>query len=78
MMPVFFPTFLYTLFLLLLQEKARAVRELTATILARPPKMCNFVEWQDKKVVYKRFFLILDNNQINLFFVLIPMTTSYF
>ena len=38
-----------------LQEKTRAVRELTATVLARPPKMCNFIEWQDKKVVYKRY-----------------------
>ena len=37
------------------QEKTRAVRELTATILSRPPKMCNFIEWQDKKVVYKRY-----------------------
>ena len=33
-----------------LQEKTRAVRELTATVLARAPKMCNFIEWQDKKV----------------------------
>eukprot|EP01039_Chlorochromonas_danica_P002858 gene2858-3122_t len=37
------------------KEKARAVRELTATVLARPPKMCNFIEWQDKKVIYKRY-----------------------
>jgi len=37
------------------QEKTRAIRELTATVLARPPKMCNFIEWQDKKVVYKRY-----------------------
>lgn len=37
------------------KEKLRAVRELTATVLARQPKMCNFIEWQDKKVVYKRY-----------------------
>ncbi len=37
------------------KEKARAVRELTATVLARPAKMCNFIEWQDKKVIYKRY-----------------------
>lgn len=37
------------------QEKARAVRELTATVLSRPPKMCNFIEWMDKKVIYKRY-----------------------
>jgi AP-1 complex subunit sigma 1/2 len=41
--------------LYVLQEKTRAVRELTATVLSRPPKMCNFIEWQDKKVVYKRY-----------------------
>ena len=37
------------------QEKTRAVRELTATVLSRLPKMCNFIEWQDKKVIYKRY-----------------------
>eukprot|EP01032_Pedospumella_encystans_P011435 gene11435-13293_t len=37
------------------KEKTRAVRELTATVLSRPPKMCNFIEWQDKKVIYKRY-----------------------
>lgn len=36
------------------QEKARTVREITSTVLARAPKMCNFVEWRDKKIVYKR------------------------
>ena len=40
---------------LIIQEKSRAIRELTATVLSRPPKMCNFIEWQDKKVVYKRY-----------------------
>eukprot|EP00953_Heterococcus_sp_UTEX-ZZ885_P011926 6885-Heterococcus_DN1.PRE.1 len=25
-------------------------------VLARPPKMCNFIEWRDKKIVYKRYF----------------------
>lgn len=39
----------------LFQDKTRAIRELTATILSRPPKMCNFIEWQDKKVIYKRY-----------------------
>jgi AP-1 complex subunit sigma 1/2 len=38
-----------------IQEKTRAVRELTATVLSRPAKMCNFIEWQDKKVIYKRY-----------------------
>jgi AP-1 complex subunit sigma 1/2 len=38
-----------------IQDKTRAVRELTATVLSRAPKMCNFIEWQDKKVIYKRY-----------------------
>ncbi|CAM9257396.1 unnamed protein product [Ectocarpus sp. 8 AP-2014] len=37
------------------KEKARTVREITSTVLARAPKMCNFVEWRDKKIVYKRY-----------------------
>lgn len=32
------------------KEKTRAIREITANILSRPSKMCNFIEWQDKKV----------------------------
>jgi AP-1 complex subunit sigma 1/2 len=37
------------------KEKARIVREVTTMVLARPPKMCNFIEWRDKKIVYKRY-----------------------
>jgi hypothetical protein len=36
------------------KEKARIIRELTTLVLARPPKMCNFLEWRDKKVGEKR------------------------
>ena len=28
----------------------RIDRELTTLVLARAPKMCNFIEWRDKKV----------------------------
>jgi AP-1 complex subunit sigma 1/2 len=31
------------------------MREITASVLARQAKMCNFLEWKDKKVVYKRY-----------------------
>lgn len=24
-------------------------------VLSRPPKLCNFIEWKDKKVIYKRY-----------------------
>jgi AP-1 complex subunit sigma 1/2 len=27
-------------------------------VLARAPKLCNFLEWKDKKVIYKRFVLL--------------------
>mmetsp|Transcript_30293 Transcript_30293/g.68794 ORF Transcript_30293/g.68794 Transcript_30293/m.68794 type:complete len:163 (+) Transcript_30293:261-749(+) len=37
------------------KEKTRAVRELTSSVLSRPPRMCNFLEWKDQKVVYKRY-----------------------
>ncbi|AGO13271.1 AaceriAFR124Wp [[Ashbya] aceris (nom. inval.)] len=37
------------------KEKALIIRELTATVLARKPKMCNILEYQDHKVVYKRY-----------------------
>jgi len=37
------------------KDKIRATRELTSLVLSRPPKMCNFLEWRDKKVVYKRY-----------------------
>lgn len=37
------------------KEKGRIVREVTTTVLARQSKMCNFIEWRDKKIVYKRY-----------------------
>lgn len=37
------------------KDKTRAVRELTSLVLGRAPKMCNFIEWRDKKIVYKRY-----------------------
>ncbi|XP_072158575.1 AP-1 complex subunit sigma-2 isoform X3 [Bemisia tabaci] len=35
--------------------KKKITRELIATILARKPKMCSFLEWKDLKIVYKRY-----------------------
>jgi len=37
------------------KDKTRAVRELTSMVLSRAPKMCNFLEWRDKKICYKRY-----------------------
>lgn len=37
------------------KDKARITREVAALVLNRAPKMCNFLEWKDKKLVYKRY-----------------------
>lgn len=37
------------------KDRARAVKEITPTILARPLKLCNFLEWRNIKLVYKRY-----------------------
>ena len=37
------------------KEKKKISRELTSTILARKPKMSNFLEWKNIQIVYKRY-----------------------
>jgi len=37
------------------KEKKKVTRELTSVVLSRKPKMCNFLEWKDLKIVYKRY-----------------------
>ncbi len=37
-----------------LKDKQRIMREVSAMVLNRAPKMCNFIEWKEKKIVYKR------------------------
>lgn len=32
------------------KERARIIRELTPQVLARPLKLCNFLDWRDTKV----------------------------
>jgi AP-1 complex subunit sigma 1/2 len=36
------------------KEKSRAVREVSAVVLSRQQKQCNFLEYKDKKIIYKR------------------------
>ena len=36
------------------KEKTRTHRELSNLILARQQKLCNFLEWKNVKVIYKR------------------------
>ena len=37
------------------KEKKKIARDLTSIILQRKPKMCNFIEYKDLCVVYKRY-----------------------
>eukprot|EP00041_Stephanoeca_diplocostata_P007834 m.112948 g.112948 ORF g.112948 m.112948 type:complete len:160 (-) comp17052_c0_seq1:346-825(-) len=37
------------------KDRKKTTRELIPTILGRKPKLCNFLEWRDLKVVYKRY-----------------------
>ena len=52
------------------KEKKKVTRELTSLVLARKPKMCNFLEWKDLKIVYKRyaslFFLFAIDKEVRM------------
>eukprot|EP00128_Syssomonas_multiformis_P000249 Colp12_sorted_trinity150504_noHs@22658 len=37
------------------KDRKKIIREMTTTILARKPKLCNFLEWKEYKIVYKRY-----------------------
>ncbi|KAG1671535.1 hypothetical protein FOA52_011255 [Chlamydomonas sp. UWO 241] len=37
------------------KERARAAKEITPLILARPLKLCNFLDWKNIKLVYRRY-----------------------
>lgn len=37
------------------KERLKAIRDITPTVLSRPAKLCNFLDWKDSKVVYKRY-----------------------
>jgi AP-1 complex subunit sigma 1/2 len=37
------------------KDKVRITREVAALVLARAPKMCNFLEWKERKLVYRRY-----------------------
>jgi AP-1 complex subunit sigma 1/2 len=37
------------------KERARVIKEITPLVLARPLKLCNFLDWKNIKLVYKRY-----------------------
>eukprot|EP01117_Protostelium_nocturnum_P003791 TRINITY_DN15052_c0_g1_i1.p1 TRINITY_DN15052_c0_g1~~TRINITY_DN15052_c0_g1_i1.p1 ORF type:complete len:154 (+),score=50.81 TRINITY_DN15052_c0_g1_i1:58-519(+) len=53
------------------KEKARIIREVGAMVLNRSPKLCNFMEWKDYKIVARRyaslyFVMCVDKNDNEL------------
>eukprot|EP01122_Echinamoeba_exundans_P014019 TRINITY_DN6264_c0_g1_i1.p2 TRINITY_DN6264_c0_g1~~TRINITY_DN6264_c0_g1_i1.p2 ORF type:complete len:156 (+),score=33.14 TRINITY_DN6264_c0_g1_i1:19-486(+) len=37
------------------KEKLRITREIYNLVLNRPPKLCNFIEWKNYKIIYRRY-----------------------
>mmetsp|Transcript_89967 Transcript_89967/g.142168 ORF Transcript_89967/g.142168 Transcript_89967/m.142168 type:complete len:160 (+) Transcript_89967:89-568(+) len=37
------------------RDQFRAIKEVSSLVLSRGPKVCNFLEWRDSKIVYKRY-----------------------
>merc|ERR1719436_2066706 len=37
------------------RDQFRQIKEVGRLILSRPPKVCNFLEWRDCKLCYKRY-----------------------
>ncbi|XP_050985588.1 AP-1 complex subunit sigma-3a isoform X2 [Labeo rohita] len=42
------------------REKKKIIRDVTQMVLVRPPKACNFLQWRDLKIVYRRYVELLD------------------
>ncbi|XP_051935080.1 AP-1 complex subunit sigma-3a isoform X1 [Hippocampus zosterae] len=37
------------------REKRKVIRDMMMIVLARPSRSCNFLQWRDLKIVYKRY-----------------------
>jgi len=37
------------------KERTRMLRDISSLVLSRAHKLCNFIEWRGKKIVYKRY-----------------------
>ncbi|KAJ3590545.1 hypothetical protein NHX12_008495 [Muraenolepis orangiensis] len=37
------------------REKRKVIRDMTVLVVGRPPRSCNFIDWRDLKIVYKRW-----------------------
>mmetsp|Transcript_11435 Transcript_11435/g.18614 ORF Transcript_11435/g.18614 Transcript_11435/m.18614 type:complete len:161 (-) Transcript_11435:73-555(-) len=50
------------------KEKTRMIRDISSLVLSRQHKLCNFLEWRGKKIVYKRY--------ASLYFIALVDTTD--
>lgn len=39
------------------REKKKIIRDMTSMVLSRQPRSCNFLQWKDLKIIYKRWAL---------------------
>lgn len=37
------------------KERAKVTKEVSTMVLARPLKLCNFIDWKDQRIVYRRY-----------------------
>ncbi|XP_061574758.1 AP-1 complex subunit sigma-3a isoform X2 [Cololabis saira] len=37
------------------REKKKVIRDMVMLVLSRPQRTCNFVQWKDLKIVFKRY-----------------------
>ncbi|OEL16898.1 AP-1 complex subunit sigma-1, partial [Dichanthelium oligosanthes] len=37
------------------KQRSKVIKEISSLVLSRGPKLCNFVDWQGYRVVYKRY-----------------------
>uniref|UniRef100_A0A8C1QX96 Adaptor related protein complex 1 subunit sigma 3a n=1 Tax=Cyprinus carpio TaxID=7962 RepID=A0A8C1QX96_CYPCA len=37
------------------RDKKKIIRDVMQMVLVRPPKSCNFLQWRDLKIVYRRY-----------------------
>ena len=70
------------------KQRKRETREIINEVCTRKSKMCNFIDWQDKKIVYKRyaslyFILLVDKTdneliQIEIIHRFVEILDQYF
>lgn len=44
------------------REKKKVTRDMIMLVLGRPPRSCNFLQWRDMKIVYRRWNVVLSHS----------------